>query len=114
VLRRAGGRSLTLVLGTGLALLSVFIERTGPERVVYSNLCGPSHSELCYKPVLKGGFPFAYLYDRPGVSVEDQLGLPEDKLEPVPFVLDAMLYGALIALGRRAVLRRRQSRSREA
>jgi hypothetical protein len=82
--------------------------------VVYSNLCGPDQGELCYKPVLKGGSPFAYLYDRPGVSVEDQLGLPEDRLEPVPFALDAMLYGALIGLGRRAVLRRRQARSREA
>jgi hypothetical protein len=93
-----------------LALLSVRVQRVGPEQVVYSNLCGPATSDLCYKPVLKGGFPFAYLFDAPGISREDQLAFFEDRFHPTPFVLDVALYFVLIVLGRRVLSRRRWSR----
>ena len=102
----AGRLSLALVLAIALALLSVRVQRAGPERVVYSNLCGPTASDLCYKPVLKGGFPVAYLFDAPGVSVEDQLAFGEDNFYPVAFAIDVALCLAAIVLGSRLISRR--------
>ena len=113
-MRRAGLVSLALVLAIGLTLLSVRIQRTGPEQVVYSNLCGPTASDLCYKPVLKGGFPVAYLFDAPGVSVEDQLAFGEDNFHPAPFALDVALCLAAIVLGSRLISRRVSSHPRDA
>ena len=103
---RPGPVSLRLVLAIALALLSVGIQRRGPEQVVYGNVCGPTGADLCYRPVLKGGFPIPYLFDAPGVSVEDQLAFVEDNLEPVPFVLDVGLYFAAATLSVQIVRRR--------
>ena len=91
--------SIALLLAIVLALLSLHIERVGPEQVVYSNLCGPTASELCYKPVLKGGFPVAYLFDAPGISVEDQLALWEDHVHKGALGIDIGIYFAAILLG---------------
>lgn len=110
MLRRVAPAILTLVAATALALLSMRVQRTGPEQVVYSNLCGPTNDDLCYKPVLKGGFPVAYLFDAPGVSVEDQLAFGEDNLRTGAFALDVALYWTLLLLGHRARSRRRARR----
>ena len=68
----------------------------GPELVVVGNLCGPKMDQFCYSPVLKGGFPLAYVYDTPGVSVEGKLSiLGEDRFKPGPFLLDLLIYFAL-------------------
>lgn len=91
--------SFALFVAVTLTLLSVYIQRTGPEQVVYSNLCGPTTSDLCYKPVLKGGFPVAYLFDAPGISVEDQLAFFEDHFHSGAFAFDVAVYFALILLG---------------
>lgn len=80
------------ILPISLAFLSVNVERTGPELVAYGNLSGPSGSDYCYKPVLKGGFPVAYLFDAPGVSVERKLGFGEDKLSEGALVTDIAFY----------------------
>ena len=88
-----------------LALLSVHVERIGPELVVYGNLCGPSHSDFCYKPVLKGGFPVAYLFDAPGVSIERQLAFVEDNLSVISLALDIAIYFAIILLAMLVVSR---------
>lgn len=109
-----GGVALGLVLATALALISARVQRIGPEQVVYSNLCGPTMNDLCYKPVLKGGFPVAYLFDAPGVSVEDQLAFGEDNVYLGGFALDVVVYFAVIVLGHRTVSRRRLSRSQGA
>ena len=101
---------LTLVVATVVALVAVLVERRGPELVVYGNVCGPTASDLCYRPVLKGGFPVAYLFDAPGVSVEDQLAFVEDHFRPVAFVLDVAFYFAIIALGPRIAARLRNRR----
>ncbi len=81
-----------------LALLFSKIEHTGPELAQYGNLCGASSSEPCMKPVLNGGFPFAYLFDAPGVSVEGKLSFGEDHLRPAPFVFDVAVYFAVFLL----------------
>lgn len=103
--------ALALVAAITLALLSVFVERIGPELAAYGNLCGPSTADPCYEPVLKGGFPVAYLFDAPGISVERQLAFVEDKLSAGALVLDIAFYFALVLLAilvishRRSVLR---------
>ncbi|HET7867536.1 MAG TPA: hypothetical protein VFL86_24290 [Burkholderiaceae bacterium] len=95
-MNKLGLASLTFLLATVLALLSVNIQRTGPELVEYGNLCGPTSNDPCYEPELKGGFPIAYLIDAPGVSVEHQLSLGEDHLRPEALALDVAFYFAAI------------------
>jgi len=84
--------ALTLVVAFALTALSSFIEREGPELESYGNLCGPAANENCYRPALKGGFPFAYLLDSPGVSIEGKLSFGEDALQPMALVLDIAIY----------------------
>ena len=56
---------------------SVVVERIGPETAPYGNLCGAAANDPCLQPVLKGGFPVAFLFDQPGVSVERQLSFED-------------------------------------
>ncbi len=104
--------SVALILAIALALLSVRVERIGPELAAYGNLCGPSAADPCYEPVLKGGFPLAYLFDAPGISVERQLAFVEDKLSVDALVLDIAIYFALVLIAMRFVSRRPQIRRR--
>jgi hypothetical protein len=84
--------AICLVAAVTLALLSAFIERTGPDLVQYSNLCVPPALSDCYKPVLKGGFPVAFLFDSPGVSRERQLAFVEDELHVGALIADVAIY----------------------
>lgn len=79
-----------LVLAISLALLSVHVERAGPELVQYG--------DAIFKPVLRGGFPVAYLFDAPGVSRERQLAFGEDKLSVDALIIDIAFYFAVILL----------------
>lgn len=87
--------------------MSAYIERVGPEVASYGNLCGPSGSDFCYKPVLKGGFPFPYLFDAPGVSRERQLAFGEDKLRVGALVANIAVYFAILMLVGASAWRRR-------
>jgi hypothetical protein len=89
---------VAFVLAITQALLSVFVERSGPELVQYGNLCGLTGSDPCYKPALKGGFPFAYLSDSPGVSMENQLSFVEDQLFSGALALNIAVYFAFMLL----------------
>jgi hypothetical protein len=51
---------------------------------------------------LKGGFPVAYLFDNPGISVEHALAL-EDEFRVGAFLLDVAIYFALTLLATLAV-----------
>lgn len=93
--------ALSLAGAVALGTLSSFMEREGPELVDYGDICGVANNEPCLKPVLKGGFPIAYLFDRPGVSVERKLAFVEDRLEPWALALDVGIFWAAIV----AVLR---------
>jgi hypothetical protein len=95
---KVGLAASAFVIASTLALLSVFVQRIGPEHVQYGNLCGPTSSDPCYRPVLKGGFPFAYLFDTPGVSVEGKLSFVEDTLHPEALLLDITVYFVAILL----------------
>ena len=85
-----------VVLAFGLAIMLAFssalVQRSGPEVAPYGDPCGPSGNDLCLDPVLNGGFPFAYLFDAPGVSRERQLAFVEDDLRTLPLVLDILVY----------------------
>ena len=109
-LRIAG---LSLAGAVALAALSSLIERKGPELVAYGDLCGVAGNEPCLKPVLKGGFPIAYLYDRPGVSVERKLAFVEDRLEPLAFALDVGAFWAAIVAALMLSKRLRERSQRE-
>lgn len=99
-----------LISAITLAFLSVYVERVGPELAAYGNLCGPSAADPCYKPVLKGGFPVAYLFDVPGVSVERQLAFGEDKLFAGALVLDIAIYFVIALFAMLVVSHRRSTR----
>ena len=86
------------MLAITLALMSAQVERAGPEMVAYGNLCGATASDPCYEPVLKGGFPLAYLFDAPGVSRERRLAFGEDKLHTGALLIDAAIYFAILML----------------
>lgn len=83
------------VLTFALTVASSLIHRTGPEMSAYGNLCGTAKNEPCYEPTLKGGFPFAYIYDAPGISVEHRLSI-EDNFAIVWFVADWLVYLLLV------------------
>ena len=87
-----------ILAGVFLAALSSIIQEVGPEVGTYGNVCGPSGNELCYQELLKGGFPIAYIFDSPGVSVRDQLGFFEDDLYIFPFIMDSLILGTVFWL----------------
>lgn len=82
----------TWAAACALALLSVHIERSGPELEAYGNLCGPTSDQPCLEPALKGGFPLAFLVDAGGLSVEHKLSLFEDRLHRDALAIDVALY----------------------
>ncbi len=91
-MRRAAATCVVLLFAPALTLLSVSVQRVGPEQAVVGNLCGPAMDQLCYAEVLHGGFPFSYLFDNPNVSVPDQLGFGEDDFRSGAFILDVLIY----------------------
>jgi hypothetical protein len=105
---------VALVCAIALSLLSVHIERVGPELAAYGDLCGPSADHPCYQPVLKGGFPVAYLFDAPGVSVERRLTFGEDQLSSGALLLDIAIYFSIVFPTMLVVLRRRSARMQAA
>jgi hypothetical protein len=87
-----------VVLCFGLAAGSVVVHR--PVTMVLGNACEPAPDNpngYCYGPRPAGGWPFAFLYDDPGTSVRDSLGV-EDDLMPAWFLADAATFGLLAAL----------------
>lgn len=89
-LTTVGLASRALISAITLAVLSVFIERVGPELVQYG--------DSDFRPMLRGGFPLGYLFDMPGVSVERSLSFGEDILSISALVLDIAIYFALVLL----------------
>jgi hypothetical protein len=89
--------AVTLVAAVALALLSVFVERVGPAPASWRDeSCSPFPLHPCDEGVLQGGWPLAYLLDKPGISVMAELGLVEDRFHPVPFFLNVAVYWALL------------------
>ena len=95
-----------LLLCVVLALGSCAIQRHGPDHAIYCAL-GKSRDGFdiyCPKPVLNGGWPAPFAFDRPGISVEGTISFPEDDFRWWPFIADLSFY-FLVLLGSRELLR---------
>jgi len=86
-----------LIVALILSALSVLIERTGPELGQFGNLCGPTSDDPCLEPLLKGGYPVAYLFDTPGLSVEHRLSFGEDMFYLGAFTVNSAVYLFLLS-----------------
>ena len=86
----------SLLLSCAMAICSAAVQSFGPEQGVFGNMCGPRADENCMGPLLNGGFPFRYLFDLPGISVENQLAFVEDRFELQPFLLNWGVYFTLV------------------
>lgn len=77
-----------------VTLCSVYLERT--ERVDDPN-CLPITLVAC-EPFyqVSGGFPIAYLFDEPGVSVPGYLAFAEDRLSVPRFLADWVIHALVI------------------
>lgn len=95
-LRKMSLAGLALVLAITLARVSAYVEHIGPDMASYGSLCGPTGSDQCYKPVLKGGFPLSYLFDAPSVSRERQLTFGQDKLRVGALIADIAVYFTIV------------------
>lgn len=103
---------LALPLAALMATGSCAIQRHGPDQAIYCAL-GKSRDGFdiyCPKPVLNGGWPAPFAFDRPGISVEGRLGFPEDDFRLWPFVADVTFY-LCVVLGLRRLWRARRGRS---
>jgi hypothetical protein len=102
---------LAVILCFGLAAGSVLVHRQ--VTVVTANVCEPTTDNpngYCFGPAPAGGWPFAFLYDNPGVSVRGSLNFPEDDLRPGWFLADATTFAALLVPVAVAIRRRRRRR----
>ena len=88
---------VSLSIAIAITILSSNIQRIGPALRSYGNVCGPSGNELCYMPVLNGGFPFPYFFDNPLISVRGTLDFFEDEFRVLPFLIDVILIGAILS-----------------
>ena len=83
---------MTLVVAVSLATLSLRLERVGPTPVNWDQeLCAPEPLHPCAQGVLQGGWPLAFLFDRPGISVMGKLGFFEDLFRLRTFAFDAVV-----------------------
>jgi hypothetical protein len=80
-----------------ITVASVNVQGTDDEQASYGNMCGPMSDQDCNEPLLKAGFPFAYLADSPATSVHHQLGI-EDDFRPLSYAADVGFYMALIVV----------------
>ena len=86
------------------------MQRHGPDQAVYCAL-GKSldgYDIFCPRPVLNGGWPAPFAFDRPGISVEDRIGFPEDDFRPWPFVADVAFFVVILEALRRVTRRLRR------
>jgi len=95
---------LAFISAVILALLSVFVERAGPELARYG--------DSDFRPVLKGGFPVSYLFDMPGVSVQGKLSFGEDILSLGALGFDIAIYFAIVLPATIALSRRWSARKK--
>ena len=107
--RMAGLVALAMLLALGSSL----VQRFGPDHGIYCAL-GKSvegYDIYCPKPKLNGGWPAPFLFDKPGISVENALFPIEDDFRWPPFLADVAFY-LLILLGVRTVLSRARAAAR--
>lgn len=80
-----------LIFSAVIALISGFYQRASSEIVEFGNVCSGEEFSQCYRPRLCGGFPFPFVFDNPGISVENTLSA-EDEFRWLPFVGNVWFY----------------------
>jgi len=76
-----------------LTVVSAFYQRPSSEVVEYGSECKIEHWMHCYKPRKSAGFPFAFGFDTPGVSVQHSVTpLVEDEFRLLPFLINIWFY----------------------
>ena len=101
------GIRVFLIVSVALTLscTSLMYQRIGPTQITEGEGSGCPTANPCRMPMLGAGFPFAYLVDKPGISVVGAIHPIEDEFRPGAFILDFIFYLALCLLLSR--LRRR-------
>ena len=85
-----------LAVALVLTVASAAYQRVGPTRQVEGEGFCPDGGR-CRIPVVGAGFPLAYFVDNPQVSVPNAVHLVEDDFRPGAFVVDVVVFFALIA-----------------
>jgi hypothetical protein len=91
-----------MILGLAALLLagaSAALQRHGPDQAIFCAL-GKSKDGFdiyCPKPVLNAGWPAPYLFDRPGISVENKISILEDDFRFWPFTANVSFYWLLLS-----------------
>ncbi len=76
-------------------LMTVFYQRPSGEIILFGNVCDAQSWVECYRPRVSAGFPFAFIFDKPGITVEDNASFLEDDIRLLPFVMNVWLYTVL-------------------
>lgn len=79
-----------------MTCFTIFYTHVGSEIIKFGAECNIEQWMLCYHPRLTAGFPFAFYFDFPGVSVENQIGFLEDEFRLYPFLIDLWIYYLLL------------------
>jgi hypothetical protein len=87
--------------------MSGLYERKGNELVQWGD-CNEIPDFTCFGPRLSGGFPFAFIFDSPGISVENRLSVGEDDFRGYPFLMDVWFYWASLVFSGIALKNLRQ------
>ena len=91
-------RGAAALVALAITCASVGYQRIGPLQVMEGEGSGCPTAAPCRLPVLGGGWPLAYLVDRPGISVPGVLHVVEDDFRPLPFSADLTFWFLLAAL----------------
>ena len=92
------GRGAAALVALAITCASVGYQRIGPLQVVEGEGSRCPTAAPCRLPVLGGGWPVAYLVDRPGISVPGALHVVEDEFRPMHFSADFTLWFLLAVL----------------
>lgn len=89
---------LFTLLAIVITALTFYFQRLAPG--VTGNMCGspPDYIALCYEPLPRGGFPFAFLVDQGGVTGQGHLST-DDRWRWSAFMLDSGFYFLLLYFG---------------
>ena len=74
-----------------------FVPRPTGAVAVYNHECRTPGGGRCVEPQEATGWPFAWVFDTPGVSVEHRVFLFEDTVRPGPFALNVAVVWAAFA-----------------
>jgi hypothetical protein len=88
---------LVIILAAVLITLLSYTYRWYDDGVFGTECLDPAPDGKCYTPILRAGFPFAYVIDSSGVSVMGVLSpLGEDRVFPLAFLGNIAVYALLI------------------